>query len=219
VAAAQESAKVRPLDPIETARRASAARSQAAQLLTAVRADVQQAARLAAAVGASISAAQTQVDRAGDFIATRRSGVRRRARTRLAEAERLLASAVAQRESDPQQALAEAQRAGQMAGEAYNLASDDFTRWDGGQPPRGGGTDLGAVILGGIIGGILSGGGRGGGWGGSPWGSSGPGTGGGPFGGGGWGGGGGFGGGHSAGGGFGGFGGGGGGGHSAGGRW
>ena len=223
VAAAQDSANARPLDPIEAAHRASAARSQAAQLLSAVRADAQQAARLAAAVGASISAAQTQVDRAGDFIATRRSGVQRRARTRLAEAERLLASAIAQRESDPQHALAEAQRAGQMAGEAYNLASDDFTRWDGGQPPRGGGTDLGAVILGGIIGGILSGGGRGGGWGGSPWGSSGPGTGGGPFGGsgggGGWGGGGGFGGGHSAGGGFGGFGGGGGGGHSAGGRW
>jgi len=218
VAAAQESANARPLDPIEAAHRASAARSQAAQLLSSVRADAQQLARLAAAVGAAISTAQTQVDRAGDFIATRRSGVQRRARTRLAEAERLLASAVAQRESDPQQAMADAQRAGQMAGEAYNLASDDFTRWDGGQPPRGGGTDLGGIILGGIIGGILSGGGRGGGWGGSPWGSSGPGSGGGPFGGGGGWGGGGLGGGHSAGGGFGGFGGGGG-GHSAGGRW
>ena len=219
VAAAEEAAGARPLDPIEAARRASAARAQAAQLLSAVRADAQQAARLAAAVEASISTAQTQVDRAGDFIATRRSGVQRRARTRLVEAERLLADAVAQRERDPRQAMAQAQRAAQLAGEAYNLASDDFTRWDSGRPPRGGGSDLGAAVLGGLIGGILSGGGRGGGWGGSPWGSSGHGSGGGPFGGGGWGGGGGFGGGHSAGGGFGGFGGGGGGGHSAGGRW
>jgi uncharacterized membrane protein YgcG len=218
VAGAEEAAGARPLDPIEAAHRASAARAQAAQLLSAVRADAQQAARLAAAVEASISTAQTQVDRAGDFIATRRSGVQRRARTRLVEAERLLADAVAQQASDPRQAMAQAQRAAQLAGEAYNLASDDFTRWDSGRPPRGGGSDLGAAVLGGIIGGILSGGGRGGGWGGSPWGSSGRGSGGGPFGGGGWGGGGGVGG-HSAGGGFGGFGGGGGGGHSAGGRW
>jgi uncharacterized membrane protein YgcG len=223
LAAAHETASARPLDPIEAARQASVARAHAAQLLAAVRADAQQAARLAAAVEASISAARAQVDRAGDFIATRRAGVQRRARTRLAEAERLLASAVAQRETDPKEAVAQAQQASQLAVEAYNLADDDFTRWDSGRPPRGGGSDLGAAVLGGIIGGILSGGGRGGGWGGSPWGSPGPGAGGGgPFGGGGsgWGGGGGgIGGGHSAGGGFGGFGGGGGGGHSAGGRW
>jgi uncharacterized membrane protein YgcG len=217
LAGARDAANARPLDPIEAARRASAARAQAAQLLTDVRADAQQAARLAAAVEASITAARAEVDRSGDFIATRRSGVQRRARTRLAEAERLLAAAVAQRESDPKQAMDQARRADQLAEEAYRLADDDFTRWDGGRPPRGGGTDLGAVILGSIIGGMLSGGGRGGGWGGSQWGSGGSGRSG-PFGGGGWGGGG-LGGGHSAGGGFGGFGGGGGGGHSAGGRW
>jgi uncharacterized membrane protein YgcG len=218
LAGARDAANARPLDPIEAARRASAARAQAAQLLTDVRADAQQAARLAAAVEASITAARAEVDRSGDFIATRRSGVQRRARTRLAEAERLLAAAVAQRESDPKQAMDQARRADQLAEEAYRLADDDFTRWDGGRPPRGGGTDLGAVILGSIIGGMLSGGGRGGGWGGSQWGSGGSGRSG-PFGGGGWGGGGLGGGGHSAGGGFGGFGGGGGGGHSAGGRW
>lgn len=223
LAEARDAAAARPLDPIEAARRGSAARSQAAQLLTDVRADVQQATRLAAAVDASINAARAEVDRAGDFIATRRSGVQRRARTRLAEAERMLASAESLRDADPKEALAQAQRADRLAEEAYRLASDDFTRWDRGRPSsRGGGTDMGAVILGSIIGNILSGGGRGGGWGGSQWGSPGPGpgSGGGPFGGGsgGWGGGG-LGGGHSAGGGFGGFGGGGGGGHSAGGRW
>jgi hypothetical protein len=174
-------------------------------------------------VDSSITAARAEVDRAQDFISTRSAGMQRRARTRLAEATRLLASAEALRDSNARQAMADALRADKLAGEAYALANDDFNRWDRtGRPPTsgGGGSDLAGAILGGIIGGILSGGGRGAGWGGSNWGSPGSSNQSGGFGGGGFGGGGGWGGGHSAGGGFGGFGGGGGGGgHSAGGRW
>jgi uncharacterized membrane protein YgcG len=221
--AAGAAAAARPPDPIGAGKAAATARRLAGELLAAVRADAEQHARFEASVDSSITAARAEVDRAQDFIATRSAGMQRRARTRLAEATRLLASAEALRDSSPKQAMADALRADKLAGEAYSLANDDFTRWDrtGRPPTSGGGSDLAGAILGGIIGGILSGGGRGAGWGGSNWGSPGSSNQSGGFGGGGFGGGGGWGGGHSAGGGFGGFsgGGGGGGGHSAGGRW
>lgn len=211
----------RPPDPIGAGRAAAEAARLAAQLLATVRADAEQQARFVAALDATFRAATAEVERAADFIATRRSGVGRRARTRLAEAERLLDAAEAARDVDPKQAMVDAKRADELAGEAYSLASQDFARWD--RPRAGGavsdGSQIAGAILGGIIGGILSSGGRrgGGGWGGSPWGSSGP-----SFPSGGSRGGGGWGGGRSAGGSFGGFGGGGsggGGGHSQGGRW
>jgi uncharacterized membrane protein YgcG len=221
---ARAAARAVPPEPIGAGRAAAEAARLATQLLATVRADAEQEARFMAALHATFRAAHAEVDRAADFIATRRTGIGRRARTRLAEAERLLDSAESAREADPKQAMVDAKRADDLAGEAYSLASQDFARWD---QPRGGGrggggsdgSQIAGAILGGIIGGILSGGGRrgGGGWGGSPWGSSGSSSPGGGSGGGGWGGGG-----HSAGGGFGGFGGGGsggGGGHSQGGRW
>ena len=219
---ARAAADAIPPEPIGAGRATAAARRLASELLAAVRADAEQEARFAAALDASITAARAEVDRAHAFISTRRGGVGRRARTRLAEAERLLAAAEASTATDPRRAMADAQRADKLAGEAYSIASMEFARWDQtGRGPTTGG-DVAGAILGGIIGGILSGGSRGGGWGGSSWGSPGSGRSGGGFGrpsGGGWGGGGG----HSAGGGFGGFGGGGGGGggggHSQGGRW
>jgi uncharacterized membrane protein YgcG len=216
----------RPPEPIGAGRLTATAQRRASDLLATVRADAEQQARFVAALDASFGAARAEVDRAHDFIATRSGGVGRRARTRLAEAERILGVAEAEREADPKQAMADAQRADKLAGEAYSAASLDFARWDRtGQGVASGGNDIAGAILGGIIGGILSGGGRGAGWGGSSWGNPGSsgrrigGSGG--FGGGG----GGWGGGRSSGGSFGGFGGGGssggggGGGHSQGGRW
>jgi uncharacterized membrane protein YgcG len=212
--AARAAAAARPLDPIAAHKLATEAHRRADDVLAAVRADAEQHARLVAAVDASLTTARADVDRAADFIATRRNGVGRQARTRLAEADRLLQGATALRASDPKAAMEQARRAERMAEEAYSLAGNDFDQFDRGGPGAGagrsGGSDIAGAILGGIIGSILSGGGRrSGGWGGSPWGSQGP------FGGGGgWGGGG-----RSRGGGFGGFGGGGGGGRSRGGRW
>ena len=228
IRAARAAAAARPLDPLDAGRLAAEAEAAAAALLTNLQQDAAQEARLASALASAMVAAEAEIDRAAAFIGTRGGGVRRRARTRLAEAQRLLAQAGAVQETDAKAALDLALKADRFAGEAYSLATMDFTRWDGGRggaSPGGGdlagaspgGGDVAGAILGGILGGILSGGGRGAGWGGSPWGSSGGGSSG-PFGGGlgggGWGGGGG----RSAGGGFGGFGGGGGGG-SRGGRW
>ena len=213
LAEARAAAAAVPADPAAALSKATEAHRLADEILAAAREAATARQRLEASASASIRTAAGAVDRAGDFIATRRRGVGRTARTRLAEAERNLADATALEGRDPALAAQAAGRAERLANEAYRLADDDFNDWDQGGPGwgqrRGGGGDVAGAILGGIIGGILSGGGTGGGgWGGSPWGGSGGSRGGGfP----GWGGGGGLGGG--------GFGGGGGGGFGRGGRW
>ena len=203
-------------DPVTAIRSATEAHRSADAAVAALRQAALERSRLIATADASLATAEADILLAADYIAARRTGVGRTARTRLAEAERHLAAAAALRDADPEQAIAAARRAEQLAEQAYSLADRDFTDWNGGGPggtglpPRGGGSDALGAILGGILGGVLSGGGRGGGWGGSPWGSQGP------LGGSGWGGGrggGGFGGPFGGGGGFGG------GGRSRGGRW
>jgi len=226
---AQRAAAAGDADPLTALERAEAANQSIDDVLAAVQKAEDAERRLAASLQATIASARARVDRAVDFITTRRHGVGERARTRAAEAERSLAEATALAEGDPSAALGAAKRAEQLADEAYRLAADQFGGWDDRGGPRhgpyaGSGGDLAGAILGGIIGGILSGGGHGSGWGGSTWGNptipSGRGSGGfglprGPLGGGGFGGG--LGGGRVRGGGFGGFGGGG--GRARGGRW
>ena len=123
-----------PLDPRAAYRLAAAARRGSGEVLAAARQDAAQQAQLAAALEASLASARTDVDRAADFIATRRSGVGRQARTRLAEAERLLESAVALRGSDPKAAMDQAREAERRAEEAYSLAAADFDGWNQGGP-------------------------------------------------------------------------------------
>ena len=176
--------------------------------------------------------AQGHVSRAIDYITTRRHGVGETARTRAAEAEMRLTEARGLAASNPEGATATANRAVELADEAYRLAASEFEGWNrGGGPvagpyrPQGADTQIIGAVVGGILGSLISGaarggGGRGSGWGGSPWGGGGGGPSAGGFGlpGGG-------GGGRSRGGGFnmpsggGGFGGGGGGGRVRGGRW
>ena len=213
LAEARAAAATMPADPAAALSKATEAHRLADEVVAAAREEAAARQRLEASAAGSIRTATAAVDRASDFIATRRRGVGRTARTRLAEADRNLADAAALEANDPALAAQAAGRAERLANEAYRLADDDFNDWDQGGPGwgqrRGGGGDVAGAILGGIIGGILSGGGTGGGgWGGSPWGGSGGSRGGGfP----GWGGGGGLG--------RGGFGGGGGGGFGRGGRW
>jgi len=154
--AARVAAAARPLDPIAAHKLATESHRKADELLAAVRADAEQHARLLAAVDASFTTARADVDRAADFIATRRNGVGRQARTRLAEADRLLQGAMALRDADPKAALDQARRAERLAEEAYSLAGNDFDQWDRGGPGagagRGGGSDLAGAILGGMAG-------------------------------------------------------------------
>jgi hypothetical protein len=158
------------------------------------------------------------VARAQDYMDARHYPVGRAARTRLAEAQRLLDEARGVADADPERAAETARRSASLADEAQNRAASDFeSSGMGGNViingraygrGSGWGDDFSGALIGGIIGSILSGGGgrRGGPFGGGGFG----GFGGGGFGGGGFGGGGG----RSMGGGFGG-----GGGRSRGGGW
>jgi uncharacterized membrane protein YgcG len=223
LAAAKNQAGATAPDTIAALKAVQTAHATADTALAGIRDEATSTARTRAAFDAAHASAQSSIGQAQDFIAARRNGVGTEARTRLAESQRHLGQAEALAATDLANATSEAMTAGSMAEQAYSLASNDFTNFDGrggGFPPSGGGgggTNIGASILGGIIGGMLSGGGgrRGGGFGGSPWGSGGGWTGGGS-GGGGFGG---FGGGGQGGGGSFGGGGGGGGGQGGGGGW
>jgi len=153
----------------DKARRADAIVDEVA---AAVRTAQEQRARDAARLESSIRAAQVAVTRASDYVTTRRGGVGREARTRLAEAERHLDQAVALGPTDPAAAAGEADQASRLAAEASRLAESDYDRWDdpwrggprgggGGSGTGGGGGDIAGAVLGGIIGAILSGSGGG----------------------------------------------------------
>ncbi len=180
-------------DPVAGLRAAHQAHSGADAILAGMREAAEQEARMAAALATAMRTAEMSIGRANDYITTRRTGVGREARTRLAEAQRHYEQAKSLAATDVDAATREARTADRLGDEAYQLARSEFDDWDG----RGGGSgdDLGAIVLGGIIGGVLGGalggGRRSGGWGGVPWGmpGGGGGWGGGPFGGGGWGGG------------------------------
>ncbi len=226
LAEARRLAAARPLDPLAAIERATAANQAADAIVAGLQAAEAQRQRRLQVAATTIAAARGSVSRTTDYIATRRHGVGREARTRAAEADARLADAERLAPTSPEEAAAAAQRASQLADEAYRLAAGEFDAWNAGNGPvagpygRTGASPEAQVIgavLGGILGGVLSGGARGSGWGGSPWGGSGGGHRGGgfgapgPFGGGGRVGGGGFGGGGGGGGGAG--------GRARGGRW
>jgi hypothetical protein len=176
--AAHAAASARPIDPVETLRLATEAHRLADAVLLATRDAAAARDRLESTADSSIRTASVEVDRAATFIASRRPGVGDGARTRLAEAQRMLGAASAVAAHDPGAAIEQARRAEQLAREAYQLAASDFSGWDNGGPgwgqPRAG--DPTAEILGQILGGVIGGvirSGAGGGWGGSPWGAPG----------------------------------------------
>ncbi len=181
---ARAASVARPLDPLLAVERATAANAAADTIVAGLQAvEVQRQRRLQVA-SAAVATARGRVDRAIDYITTRRHGVGREARTRAAEAEARLADAERLAATDPESAVTVAQRATQLADEAYTIAAREFGAWDAGNGPVAGpytrqgrptttGADIAGAILGGIIGGMLSGGGRGSGWGGSSWGGGG----------------------------------------------
>lgn len=129
-----------------------------------------QSERTRAELDRSLLSARSQVQAAEDYLVARRGAIGPEARTRLAEAGRLVVEAQSIAATDPARALASAQRAEQLAGQAMSLAQQDVSGFGGGgmfggQPARGGGDVFGAV-LGGILINSMMGGGGGGGFGG-----------------------------------------------------
>lgn len=134
--------------------------------------------RAQAQLGRSLATARAQVQAAEDYLVARRGAVGAEARTRLAEAGRLLVEAEGLASVDPAAALSTAQRAESLAGTAMSLAQQDVGGFDtaygggggfgggyGGMPQGGGrGGDVFGAVLGGIlINSMLGGGGGGGG--------------------------------------------------------
>ena len=209
-AAQREAASPRP-DVMAAYRRATEVNAAADRILAGIREADAQRQRAAESARMAVATAEASVSQAARYIGGYRSRreIGRRARTRLAEAERHLAEARALLDQDPSGALQRARTADALADEAYALAQQDAQGdllrqpYD---PDRYRPDDSLGAILGTIFGsgGGAWGGGWGGGRGGGSWGGSRRGR----SGGGSWGGGsgGGFGGGRSSSGGFGGFG-------------
>ena len=102
------------------------------------------------------------------FIGTRRGAVQSTARTRLAEAQRLLQSATDAAATDAPVATATARRAGSLADQALMAAQTDVVDWQSQQRHPGGSSTAGAVLGGILVDSFLRGtvAGRGGGFGG-----------------------------------------------------
>jgi chromosome segregation ATPase len=133
------------------------------------RESVERARRTQQLLEQTLAQADAQVRSASDFIQTRRGSIGTTARTRLSQAEAGLGEAISLRASNPEQALAVAQNALELARQAASYAQSDVSSYSpgggwGGDPvggSRSSGSGLGGDILGGIIGGLLAGGGGG----------------------------------------------------------
>jgi hypothetical protein len=167
LAAAEREAGNATPDILVAMRSAMDANARADKVLAAVKEARDRREREAQMAGTAVESAQSAYRRAADYVFSRRGGVEREARTRLAEAERHLQRATGALRDDPRAAIDAAQQAERLATDALAIAQEDFSRYD----RRGGrrGADFGLGGLGGVIlGEVLLGGG---GFGGSRWGS------------------------------------------------
>ena len=105
----------------------------------------EQAARAQAQLERSLATARAQVHATEDYLVARRGAVGAEARTRLAEAGRLLVQAEAAAPTDPAGALTTAQRADQLARSAMSLAQQDVGGFSGGMGGGFGGSGGGGA--------------------------------------------------------------------------
>ncbi|TFC80394.1 TPM domain-containing protein [Cryobacterium cheniae] len=160
------------INPLELMAGLDAANNQMDAALQGVRDAEARAQRARAALNQNLLAARGQVSAAEDFISARRGAVGAEARTRLAEAGRVLVEAESLATADPDAALAASQRANSLAAAAIARARDDVDGFAGQVPGgygpghqtggSGGNGVMGAVLGGILINTILSGGGGGG---------------------------------------------------------
>jgi len=148
-------------DPVAAVARLSEANLALETVFTGVQQEQARVVNAKAQLEAALDAARAQLSSTTEFITTRRGAIGESARTRVNEADRHLQQAIALRSSDPVAALAEAQRANDLASSAFALANSDVNRhasavnyggssWAGGSD----GADLGG-LLGGLVEGML----------------------------------------------------------------
>ncbi|MFD5202408.1 TPM domain-containing protein [Streptomyces sp. NPDC058375] len=163
-----------PYDPIDALRRVEEADAALDEALAGARDQERGEAKARSLLDQAMLTARSAIGAAADYITTNRGAVGSQARTRLAEAQRRWERARELSATDAQGALAEAQQADALAGQAIALAEQDVRGFRSPQGPGGmgglgggGGGGMGGAVLGGIIlGGLFGGGGRGGGMGG-----------------------------------------------------
>ncbi|WP_438855260.1 TPM domain-containing protein [Agromyces sp. M3QZ16-3] len=159
--------------PVELAARLDAVNREIDAAIQGARDAAVQAQRARAELDRTLLAARSRVQAAEDYLVARRGAIGAEARTRLAEAGRLVVEAQSLAATDAARALAAAQRAEGLAGQAMSLAQQDvggFGAGYGAGVPSGrggsGGDVFGAVLGGILIDSMLGGGRRGGGFGG-----------------------------------------------------
>lgn len=168
--AAGRAARAGDGDPLAALRDLSRAEAALDAALAPMREAQERARRARQLLDQTLGRVDSAVRGTTDYVETRRGAVGPEARTRLAESQRLLRTAIDQRDTDPERALGAAQQAERLVREAQQLAQRDVDWYDqqrrGGPGGGGGGLgDVGGMVLGGIlIDSILRGGG--GGWGG-----------------------------------------------------
>ncbi|MEG3614297.1 TPM domain-containing protein [Isoptericola sp. MSP01] len=140
-------------DPLAALTRLAAAEAALDDALAPSRQQAESDARARALLRDVLGRTESHLRSTRDYITTRRGAVGADARTRLAEAERLVAEARSLQRTDPQAALAAAQQAERYGQQAAQMAQQDTTGWDmrygSGGPRRG--ADVGGMILGGIL--------------------------------------------------------------------
>ncbi|WP_279399744.1 TPM domain-containing protein [Agromyces soli] len=163
-----------PRDPLALQARLAQANTAIDQAIAGARDAAERVQRAAAQLQRTLAAASAKAQTAEDYIVARRGAIGPEARTRVAEARRLVSEAGTQAASDPVAALATAQQAERLADEAISLARTDVggfggggygSGYGGGAAPAGrsSGGDLFGAVLGGILIDNLLGGGGGGG--------------------------------------------------------
>ncbi|MFC8658649.1 TPM domain-containing protein [Streptomyces parvus] len=159
-----------PYDPVDALRRVEEADAALDEALAGARDQERGEAKARSLLDQAMLTARSAIGAAADHITTNRGAVGSQARTRLAEAQRRWERARELSATDARGALAEAQQADVLAGQALALAEQDVRGFRSPQGPGGmggGGGGMGGAVLGGIIlGGLFGGGGRGGGMGG-----------------------------------------------------
>ncbi|MFI9542879.1 TPM domain-containing protein [Streptomyces sp. NPDC052016] len=149
-------------DPIDALRRVEEADAGLDEALAGARENELGTRRSSALLERALLAARSSIGEAGDYIITHRGGVGSEARTRLNEAQRRLALAESLSGrgggSDAHRALAEAQRADELAQEAQVLAQRDVEGYMLDEPAVYGVAGPGMGLAGAMLGGIVLGG-------------------------------------------------------------
>ncbi|MFJ1829700.1 TPM domain-containing protein [Streptomyces sp. NPDC088178] len=162
----QEAMAAGPYDPVDALRRVEEADTALDKALAGHHERERGDRRARSLLDQATLTARSTTAAAADYVTTHRGAVGSRARTRLAEAQRRLdRSRELAGTDDPRGALAQAQQADSLAGQARSLAEQDV-RGYGGRGGAGGVPGAGGAIDGAVLGGIVLGGLPGGGGGG-----------------------------------------------------